>query len=375
MQEVDVLIVGAGPVGCVIAERVANELDLNVLIVEQRNHVAGNTYDRTHESGVMIHQYGPHYFRSDSESLIQYLSKWTEWHPGNYVVKVFTRGELFPFPINLDTLEQFFGRKFTAEEAQEHLEQIREKIEDPKNSEEFVLSRVGRELYEAFYYGYTCKQWGQTPAELNPSVCGRIPIRFNRDNRYVNQKFQQMPARGYTALFTNMIEHPKIEVMLNTSYRDIKDKIQPRFATVYCGPLDDYFNYQLGSLPWRSLDFDFRSYDQEFKQPCVQINYPNDHEYTRTVEIKHVTAQQAPNTVVSYEYSKATGDPYYPVPDIQNQKLLARYRELAEGEKKNNVYFVGRLAEYRYLNTDEAIERALSVYAEIRNQIKCQNSV
>lgn len=365
LTNIDLLIVGAGPVGCVIAERAASA-GMRSLIVEKRHHVAGNCYDRFHESGLMIHQYGPHYFRTNSKALLDYLSRFTEWIPGRYIVKSWSRGELFPFPINLSTLEQFFNRKLTSEDARALLDSVRSRIEKPANSEEFVLSRVGRELYEAFYLGYTLKQWERHPKDLAPSVCGRIPVRLNRDDRYVDHAYQVTPKHGFTRLFENMIRNERIHVMLQTDYRAIRDQVSPRVATVFCGPIDEYFDHRLGRLPWRSLNFDFRPYTKEFVQPCVQINYPNDFAYTRSVEIKHVTQQEHPHTVVSYEYSVAQGDPYYPVPAEENQKLFESYRELAvEETRRKNVFFAGRLAQYRYMNTDEAIESALATYAEI----------
>jgi UDP-galactopyranose mutase len=373
--EIDVLIVGAGPVGCVLAERLASQSGLKVLMIDRREHLAGNCFDRQHESGVMIHQYGPHYFRTDSQPLLDYLSQFTSWIPGNYIVKSSINGELYPFPINLDTLEQFFGRPFTSEEAEKFLDEIRQKIETPANSEEFVLSRVGKDLYEAFYKGYTIKQWGKTPAELDASVCGRIPIRFNRDDRYVGHKFQVTPANGFSALFANMIDHANIELRLNTAYADIKNSVVPRLGTFYTGPLDEYFDYVLGELPWRSLRFDFKVSEQEYEQPCVQINYPNENDYTRSVEIKHVTQQKIDRTVVCYEYPQASGEPYYPVPDPNARALAEKYKALAEEESKKNICFVGRLAQYTYINTDEAIQRALDVYQRFAEGALWQNCV
>ncbi len=364
------LIVGAGPVGCVIAERAASVLGWNVLIVDKRNHIAGNCYDMHHESGVLIHRYGPHYFRTNNEELLQYLSEFTDWIPGDYFVKASTRGELFPFPINLLTLRQFFKKPdLTADEAAALLEEKREKIDNPANSEEFVLSRVGRELYEAFYLGYTNKQWAIHPKDLAPSVCGRIPVRLNTNERYVDHKNQVTPAKGFTEMFGKMINHPNIDVMLETDYNEIKDTIKPGCATVYAGPIDEYFGNRYGKLPWRSLEFEFKKVEQEYVQPCVQINYPNEHDYTRTVEIKHVTKQKHPETVISYEYPRAEGDPYYPIPRPVNKELYEKYKALVPEEtEKNNVYFCGRLAEYTYYNTDEVIERALATFNLIKER-------
>lgn len=369
MSEFDLVVCGAGPVGCTIANRAANELGWNVLVVEKRNHVAGNCFDEYHSSGVLIHKYGPHYFRTNNKGLLDFLSQYTEWVPGNYFVKSFSRGEYFPFPINLLTLEQFFNRRFTAEEAQSYLAQIAQKIEKPQNSEEFVLSRVGKELYEAFYKGYTEKQWEVSPRDLDASVCGRIPVRFNKDCRYVDHQYQVTPKEGFTRMFQRMIDNPRIQVLLQADFRQVRTWAKAKRAIVYTGPVDEYFDFSMGRLPWRSLQFDFREYPQEFRQPCVQINYPNDFEYTRTVEIKHVTQQKCPNTVISYEYSRAEGDPYYPIPARKNEELYQRYHALAQAEEKSAAtYFVGRLATYRYYNTDQVLEEALATYGRIKER-------
>jgi UDP-galactopyranose mutase len=369
-KQYDVIIVGAGPVGCLMAERFAVDLNWKVLLIDKRNHVAGNCFDTYHESGLLIHRYGPHYFRSNNKTLIEYLTQFTDWIPGNYIVKSSINGELFPFPINLLTLGQFFKiADLDAVAAQKLLEEKREKIENPANSEEFVLSRVGKEMYEAFYLGYTLKQWSIHPRDLAPSVCGRIPVRLNKDERYVDHQYQLTPAKGFTAMFQKMVNHPNIELQLETDYNEVKNKIKATRATIYTGPIDEFFGFRLGKLPWRSLEFDFVKKDIEYEQPCVQINYPNDHDYTRTVEIKHVTGQIHPQTVISYEYPKAEGDPYYPIPMEQNQNLYLEYKKLAEKEtKENQVYFCGRLAEYKYYNTDEVLELALKNFDKIKAQ-------
>lgn len=360
-EEVDLIIVGAGLSGCVIAERAANLLHWKVLVLERRNHIAGNCFDKYMENGVLVHQYGPHYFRTNNPALIDYLSRFTMWIGGNYIVKSYFNHQLYPFPINLDTLEQFFCQDLDAEKAKELLEEKREKIASPQNSEEYVLSKIGREMYEAFYLNYTLKQWGKHPNELDVSVCGRIPVRFNRDNRYVDHQYQLMPVQGYTAMIQNMINHPNIHVMLNTDYKKLDMKSNK--AIVYTGAIDEYFNYSLGHLPWRSLKFDYKGFEEKIVQPCVQINYPNEHDYTRSVEIKHVTKQDHPKTIVAYEYPTASGEPYYPVPAPENRVLFDRYSKLAEKETtERNVYFVGRLAKYAYLNMDEIIEQALDTF-------------
>jgi UDP-galactopyranose mutase len=373
-DDVDLLICGAGPVGCVLAERAARLLGWRVLIVDRRRHLAGNCYDSRHQNGVLIHNYGPHYFRTRDESLLKYLSRFTDWIPAHYEVKSLLRGELFPFPINLATLEKFFQRSLSAEEAERLLAERRQATTNPRNSEEYVLSRVGRELYEAFYLRYTLKQWDIHPRELDATVCGRIPVRLNRDNRYVDHRYQVMPARGFTAMFARMTQHRKIRILLDCPFQKVRRRIRPRKATVYTGPIDEYFDWQLGRLPYRSLQFEWVPYKTEYKQPCVQINYPNDSPYTRSVEIKHVTGQKHPETVVSYERPCSSGEPYYPVPKAENLTLYRRYQQLAEDEtRRNRVWFCGRLAQYRYFNTDEVIGEALKCFEEIR--VRCQGAV
>jgi UDP-galactopyranose mutase len=374
LDDVDLLVCGGGPVGCVIAERAARVLHWKVLVVDRRDHVAGNCHDCRHDSGVLIHRYGPHYFRTNDDNLLRYLSRFTDWVPARYEVRSLVRGQLLPFPINLTTLEAFFGRRLDATSAEQMLAALRLPIHEPRNSEEFVLGQVGRELYEAFYRNYTLKQWGRPAADLAAEVCGRIPVRLDRDARYVSHRHQVMPRRGFTALFARMLRHRRIRVLLGCDFREVRSLVQPRRATVYTGPIDEYFDHRLGKLPYRSLRFEFAPFATPWVQPCVQINYPNDFAYTRSVEIKHVTGQEHPGTVVSYETPAAHGEPYYPVPAVGGTDLYQRYRKLAEAETATrNVYFCGRLAQYRYFNTDEVIQEALKCFAKI--QQKCAPGV
>ncbi|MDY3560781.1 UDP-galactopyranose mutase [Gemmata sp. JC673] len=367
LDDVDLLVCGAGPVGCVVAERAASVLGWKVLVIDRRPHIAGNCHDSPATNGVLVHNYGPHYFRTDDENLLRYLSRFAEFAPAKYEVRSLVRDQLYPFPINLGTLEQFFGRKLDADSAEQLLAERRVPIADPTNSEEYVLSRVGRELYEVFYLHYTRKQWGVHPRDLDPQVCGRVPVRLNRDGRYVGHKFQVMPAGGFTKLFARMLKHPKIRTLLNCDFSEVRHLIHPRRATVYCGPVDAYFDNRLGKLPYRSLKFEFVPHAVAWRQPCVQINYPNDFTYTRSVEIKHVTGQRHAETVVSYETPCAEGEPFYPIPQPASAELYARYRALAEAETaRNRVYFCGRLAQYRYFNTDEVIQEALACFQTIR---------
>ena len=360
---VDLLIVGAGPTGCVLAEQAATLLGWQVLVVEKRDHAGGNCHDPLHANGVRIHRHGPHCFRTNSQEVITYLSRFTKWIPAIYRARTFFNGSLHPFPINLDTMEQFFGRTFTTAEAHAFLDSRRIPCESPRTSEEYLLSRIGPELYEAFYLNYTCKQWGRHPRELDASVCGRVPIRFTRKDRYMDHAFQQMPRDGFTTMFDRMLRHPGIEVRRNCDYADIRATVRPRHATVYCGPLDAFFACRHGSLPWRSLRFDFQDVAAEFVQPCHQINYPNDHAYTRCVEIKHITGQHHPRTVLAYEFPSGEGEPYYPVPGPESAALRAKYRALAQQvEETERIFFAGRLGTYAYIDMDEAVLQALDLF-------------
>lgn len=367
----DILIVGAGPVGCVLSEQFTNKLNLNTLIVEKRNHIAGNCYDLKNKKDLLYHKYGPHYLRFKKKSTYNYLSKFTKWIDGNYIVKSNYKNNLYPFPINLTTLEKFFKVKFkTPNKARQFLKIKKIKFKKITNSEEFVLSKVGRELYEAFYKNYTIKQWSQHPKNLSKEICGRIPIRFNRNFYYVNEKMKYMPKHGYTKMFEKMINNKRTSILLNTDYFKIKSEIKPKYLTIYCGPVDKYFKYKYGKLQWRSLDFKFFTYKKKKHQDCVQINYPNEKKYTRSVEIKHVTKQKSNYTIMSYEYPKSGGDPYYPINNKRNSEMYKKYKNLVLKETKKNVYFEGRLARYKYMNTDEVIESALSLFMHLKKIIK-----
>ena len=363
----DLLIVGAGPVGCVIAERAAKIKKWSSLIVEKRNHIAGNCYDEINKKGLRIHKYGPHYMRFKKKRIFNYVSKFTKWIKGNYIVKSYVKGQLYPIPINLNTIEKFFNKKFqNKNQARKFIETLKIKKRKIKNSEDYILSKLGKEIYENFYKNYTIKQWGIHPRNLNKSVVGRLPIRFNRNPYYVNQKLKVMPKKGYTNLFKNMTKDKKIEILLDTSYEKIKKNIKPNLATIYTGPPDVFFNFKYGRLDWRSLDFKFKTYKKEKVQECVQINFPNENKFTRKVEIKHVTKQKSKFSTISYEFPKSKGDPYYPINNKKNMNLFKKYKKLIDKLEKENIYFEGRLASYRYLNMDEVIEAALNLFKRLK---------
>jgi UDP-galactopyranose mutase len=370
----DVLIVGAGFSGLTLAERLTTQQGKSCLLVERRGHLGGNAYDKYDEAGVLVHAYGPHYFRTNAPRIREYLSQFTEWHPVDYKILSFTDGRYWNFPVNLNTFEQFLGRPSSPEEMEEWLARHRVPIDNPVNSEEVVISQIGRELYEKFFRGYTRKQWRRDPSELDASVCGRIPIRTNRDDRYLREEFQALPAGGYTKMFENMVRAcgGKLEVRLKTDYREVLPQVTFDHM-VYSGAIDEFFDFRHGRLPYRSLRFEPESFTPEqlagreaiagrkgFWQPAMQVNYPNDEEFTRIVEIKHATGQDCANTTIVREYPQdylPGREAYYPVPAPDAAAIYRRYQEEAEARK--NVSFIGRLATYRYYNMDQVTGMAL----------------
>ncbi len=371
----DFLIVGAGFAGSVLAERIASQLGKTCLVVERRNHIGGNAYDHYDRAGVLVHDYGPHYFRTNSQRIVDYLSQFTEWHPVEYKILSWTHGRFWQFPINLNTFEELIGRPSTTEEMEAQLAEWRVKIANPKNSEEVIVSQVGWKLYEMFFQNYTRKQWQRDARQLDPSVCGRIPIRTNRDDRYLSEKFQALPKNGYTPMFQKILSHPKIDVWLNTDYREVRQHV--RFGhLIFTGPIDEYFDHCFGRLPYRSLRFEPETLPQEYFQPAMQVNYPNDHDFTRIVEIKHARGQKLPSTTIVREYPQNFGpghEPYYPIPAPDAKALYSKYAERAALEK--NVSFVGRLATYRYYNMDQIVGMALAEFNRLRISRQHQVSV
>ena len=371
MIKSDVIIIGGGPVGCVLAERITSVLKLDCTIIEKRNHIAGNCYDELNSKGLLYHKYGPHYLRFKNKKTMNYLSKFTEWIPGEYIVKSSVDKKLYPFPINLDTLEMFFNCKFKSKkDVLKFLKKKQIKIKKPKNFEEFVISRLGKDIYEKFYKNYTLKQWNIHPKKLAKEIAGRLPIRFNRNPYYVREKLRFMPKKGFTYMFNKMIKSKKIKVKLNTDFFKFRKKIKFNHFMIYTGEPDRYFNFRYGKLDWRSLIFKFQNFKRKNIQSCVQYNFPNDHKYTRTVEIKHVTKQRSNYTVISKEYPTNKGDPYYPISNQKNIKLFKKYENLIIKEMKKNIYFEGRLAKYKYFNTDEVIESALDLFNKLKKKYK-----
>jgi UDP-galactopyranose mutase len=358
----DWLIVGAGFAGSVLAERLANERGDRVLLVDRRPHIGGNAYDGYNESGLLYHHYGPHIFHTNSERIFQYLSRFTQWRPYEHRVLAYVDGQYLPVPINLDTVNRLYGLSLNSGELEAFFASRAEQIADIRTSEDVIVSKIGRDLYEKFFQTYTRKQWGLDPSELDKSVTSRVPVRTNRDDRYFTDRFQAMPLNGYTAMFQNMLANPRIHVLLQTDYRQVKDVIAYR-RLIYTGPIDEFFEYRCGKLPYRSLRFEHTTLS-EVRHQCVGVvNYPQTETYTRVTEYKHLTGQQHPCTTLTYEYPSASGDPYYPVPRPTNQNLFAAYDAMAR--ERNDVYFVGRLATYRYYNMDQVVGQALSTFEKI----------
>jgi UDP-galactopyranose mutase len=358
----DYLIVGAGFAGSVIAERLARGANKKVLLVDRRNHIGGNAYDCFDDHGILIHKYGPHIFHTASREVFDYLSRFTEWRQYQHRVLAWVDGQLVPIPINLDTINKLYGLNLNSFQVEEFLAGRAEKKDDIKTSEDVVVSKVGRELYEKFFRGYTRKQWGLDPSELDAQVTARVPTRTNRDDRYFTDAYQAMPKFGFTRMFEKMLDHPNITVLLKADYRDVKNWA-PYKQLIFTGPVDEYFDCRYGKLPYRCLEFKHETINKEWVQPVAVINYPNDYTYTRVTEFKHLTGQEHPKTSIVYEYSCAEGDPYYPIPRAENAELYRQYAALAE--QTPDVHFVGRLATYKYYNMDQVVAQALTTFAKI----------
>jgi len=355
----DYLVVGAGFAGAVSAERMARSYGKKVLVVDRRDHIGGNAYDHFDAAGLLVHRYGPHIFHTNSEQVFQYLSQFTHWRDYQHRVLASVDGKLVPVPINLDTVNLLYNLNLSSEQAVEEFFSARAETRSSiKTSEDVVVSKVGRDLYEKLFRNYTRKQWGRDPSELDAQVTARIPVRTNRDDRYFTDRFQAMPKHGYTRMFENMLDHPNISLELGCDFRDVVKEVKFH-EIIYSGPVDEFFDFRFGELPYRSLSFRHETLNTEYLQPVAVINYPNDHAYTRVTEFKHLTGQSHRQTSVVYEYPASVGDPYYPVPTAENAALYKRYSELAASH--NRVHFVGRLATYKYYNMDQVVAQALTL--------------
>ena len=361
----DYLIVGAGFAGAVLAERLATQANKKVLIVDKRSHIGGNAFDFYNDEGILVHKYGPHIFHTNSRDIFTYLGQFTPWRPYEHKVLASVDGMLVPIPINLNTINSLYGLQLNAEQVDSFLQSRAEKKDRVLTSEDAVVCKVGRELYEKFFKGYTRKQWNLDPSELDASVTSRIPTRNNRDDRYFTDTYQAMPLHGYTRMFEKMLAHENIKIMLNTDYKEIINTI-PFKEMIYTGPIDYYFDYCYGKLPYRSLEFRFETHNKEQYQATGTVNYPNEHLYTRVTEFKYLTGQCNSKTTIVYEYPMDEGDPYYPVPRPENAELFKKYQQLAEDQ--TNVHFAGRLATYKYYNMDQVVAQALTLFKKLQGR-------
>jgi UDP-galactopyranose mutase len=367
----DIVIIGAGISGATLAERISSRTGKKILVVEKRNHIAGNCYDYIDKAGVLVPKYGPHFFHTNDESVWTYVSKFTEWHQYEHRVLSSVHGLQVPVPVNINTINILTGSNIKTEnEAKKWLKENTYNIKTPKNSEEASLTRVGKFLYEKMFKNYTYKQWDLWPKQLDASVMNRIPVRSNFDDRYFTDTHQAMPKYGYTKIFKKMLDHKNIHLMLNTDYDDIKDRLKGDFMLFYTGPIDQFFSYKLNKkLQYRSLRFEYQTLKMKYFQTRAQINYPNDNDFTRITEPKHATGQQIDVTTIIKEYSTWEGEPYYPVPNEKNQALYEQYRKEAQLLESRGTYFVGRLANYKYFNMDQAFKNSLNLFEAISSKI------
>ena len=361
----DYVVVGAGLAGITVAERLASQLNKKVLIIEKRNHIAGNIYDSYNEDGILIHNYGPHTFHTNDKEVFDYVCSFTEWNDYQHRVMSYVNGNFVPMPISLETINQLYNLNLSEDEMEKFIDSKKVKIDEIKTSEDVVLSQGGQDIYEKFFKYFTIKQWGVSPAELDKTVISRIPFRKNRDTRYFTDKYQGNPKHGYTKMCEKMLDNPNIKVMLNTDYKEVIDDIKYD-KMIYTGPIDYFYNYEFGKLLYRSIKFKFETYDMESYQPVTSTRYPMDYDYTRITEFKKMTGQKHPKTTILKEFPCFGDEPYYPYPTKEWKELANKYREKAE--KEENVIFLGRLAEYKYYDMDDVIRKALDVFEEIKEK-------
>lgn len=359
------VVVGAGLAGLTVAERIANDLDEKVLVIEKRNHIGGNVYDSYNDDGILIHNYGPHIFHTNDKEVYEYLSRFTKWNDFWHRVLTFVDGNLVPMPITVETINKLYNLNLDCSQVEDFLKKQAVEIKDIKTSKDVALSKVGPDIYEKIFERYTKKQWGIDPSELDTSVISRIPIRLNRDTRYFADRYQGMPAQGYTKLCEKMIANKNVKLLLNTDYKEIMKDITYD-TLIYTGATDEFYDFKHGKLSYRSVNFVFETYDQEKFQEAPVVNYPNDYDYTRITEYKQLTGQQHRKTTISKEFPCDEGEPYYPFPTKECKAQYALYEE--DMRKEEKVLFLGRLAEYRYYNMDAVVRRALDVYETIKTR-------
>jgi UDP-galactopyranose mutase len=377
MKQIDILIIGAGISGAVLAERYAST-GKRVLVIEKRDHIAGNCYDYIDENGILVSKYGAHLFHTNDKGVWKYVNRFAQWYPWEHKVIARVDDKTVPIPVNIQTVNTLFGTQISTEaEMTEWLEKNRIPIESPANGEEAVLNRVGKALYEKMFLHYTKKQWDKFPSELDASVLERIPVRTNYDDRYFSDCFQALPEGGYTKMFENILSHPNIEVLTNMDYFDVKDQYHGYEKLFYTGPVDRFFELRhslLEKLEYRSINFVTETHDVEHFQENSVVNYPGTEvDFTRIIEYKHFGNQKSEKTTVVKEFTVDEGEPYYPVPNPRNQEIYNKYK--AEADKLDGIYFVGRLANYKYFNMDQAFRNALDLFQELEKREKYKTAV
>ncbi len=375
------IIVGSGFAGSIIGERIANVLNQKVLIIEKRNHIGGNCYDYKDENGIIIHKYGPHLFHTDFKEVFDYLSHFTDWNIFHHRVLAFIDGKKVPIPFNFNTIEQLFPQELARKLEEKLLNRYKYGSKVPilelKKEEDKDLKFLADFIYEKVFKNYTAKQWGLNPKELDPQVTARVPIYISKDNRYFTDKYQAIPKEGYTKIFERMLNHPNIKIMLNTDFKEVinidleNKKIyfmgqEFKEKLIFTGMIDELFNFKYRYLPYRSLDLRFETVEEEYFQEAPVVNYPNDYDFTRITEFKHIHPAKSEKTTILKEYPKSYKPnidiPYYPVFTLENQEVYNKYKE--EAEKIENLILIGRLAEYKYYDMDDVIKRALEVFEE-----------
>lgn len=362
MNKIDFLIVGAGFSGSVLAERISNILKKEVLLIDKRDHIGGNAFDYFDSNGILVHKYGPHIFHTNDKKVFDYLSNFTKWNKYEHKVLAYHKGDLFPIPVNANTINQFYGKSFeTEKEIKEFLDKVKCNRNPVTNSEDIIVNQIGTKLYKTFFENFTQKTWFRHPRELSSSICGRIKVRYNNDNRYFLDEYQYMPQEGYTKLFENMINNTRIKVELNTDYKDILQKINFK-KMIYTGPIDYFFNECFGKLEYRSLKIYFKNINKEIYQTNSVINFVGNEKYSRITEFKQLTGQKSKSTTIGIEYPIKDGEKYYPTLTPQSIKSYNQYKKLTLAN--NDIYFAGRLANFKYYNMDQVIANSLKLFNE-----------